>query len=166
MFKQPAMEHPAPRDAKPPEETWRLLFLNSADNIVHLKEASKKSGYVVVGVTTIKEAWAFLHGKDHVDVIVCAAHLEEESMFKFLKDVRANEVHSKVAFLILSLEPGTSGARMDRSTERAGMLLGADGYLVMPVFDAPELLAQIEKLLPEIPMLQQSATEKEKRDAE
>ena len=133
---------------------------------MHLKEACKKYGYVVVGVTTIQEAWAFLHGKDHVDVIVCAAHLEEESMFKFLKDVRANDVHGKVAFLILSLESGTSGARMDRSAERAGMLLGADGYLVMPVFDAPELLAQIKKLQPRVPMLQQSATVKEKRDAE
>ena len=120
----------------------------------------------MVGSTTIKEAWAFLDGKDHVDVIVCAAHLEEESMFQFLKDVRANEKHGKVAFLILSLEPGTSGARMDRSTERAGMLLGADGYLVMPVFDATELVAQIQKLQPAIPMLQQSATDKEKRDAE
>ena len=166
MSTQPALEHPASKDAKPPEETWRLLFLDSAENIVHLKEACKKRGYVVVGVTSIHEAWAFLRGKDHVDVIVCAAHLEEESMFKFLKDVRANEVHGKVAFLILSLEPGTSGARLDRSTERAGMLLGADGYLVMPMFDAPELLAQIKKLQPVIPTLQQSTSEKEKRDAE
>lgn len=87
-------------------------------------------------------------------------------MFQFLKDVRDNEKHGKAAFLILSLEPGTSGARMDRSTERAGMLLGADGYMVMPVFDAPELLAQIEKLKPSIPMLQQSTNAQEKREAE
>lgn len=87
-------------------------------------------------------------------------------MFQFLKDVRANERHGNAAFLILSLEPGQAGARMDRSTERAGMLLGADGYMVMPVFDAPELMAQIEKIQPLIPMLQQSTTEKEKRDAE
>ena len=166
MSKQASMEHPASKDAKSPEETWRLLFLDSADNVVHLKEACKKFGYVVVGATTIQEAWGFLDGKDHVDVIVCAAHLEEESMFKFLKDVRANDKHGKVAFLILSLEPGTSGARMDRSSRRAGMLLGADAYLVMPMFDAPELLAQIKQLQPVIPMLQQSTSEKEKRDAE
>ncbi len=166
MTKQPALEHPTSKDAKPPEETWRLLFLDSAEHIVYLKEACKKCGYVVVGATIIQEAWGFLNGKDHVDVIICAAHLEEESMFKFLKDVRANEVHGQVGFLILSLEPGTSGARMDRSSERAGMLLGADGYLVMPVFNAPELLAQIKKLQPRVPMLQQSATVEEKRNAE
>lgn len=166
MTTQPNLEHPSPQHAKSPMETWRVLFLDNAENIEQLKKACKKDGYAVVGSTTIKEAWAFLDGKDHVDVIVCAAHLEEESMFQFLKDVRANEKHGKVAFLILSLEPGTSGARMDRSTERAGMLLGADGYLVMPVFDATELVAQIQKLQPAIPVLQQSATDKEKRDAE
>lgn len=166
MINQPDIEHPSPQDAKSALETWRILFLDNADNIEQLKTSCKKGGYVVVGSTTIKEAWAFLDGKDHVDVIVCAAHLEEESMFQFLQDVRANEKHGKAAFLILSLEPGTAGARMDRSTERAGMLLGADGYLVMPVFDAAELIAQIQLLQPAIPMLQQSATDEEKKDAE
>lgn len=165
-MKQPDIEHPAAKDAKPPLQTWRILFLDSAENIEQLKSACKKCGYAVIGATTINEAWAFLDGKNHVDVIVCAAHLQEESMFQFLKDVRDNEKHGKAAFLILSLEPGTSGARLDRSTKRAGMLLGADGYMVMPVFDAPELLAQIEKLKPLIPMLQQSTNAQEKREAE
>ena len=162
----PNLENPSPQHAKSALETWRILFLDNTENIEQLKTACKKCGYAVVGSTSIQEAWTFLNGKDHVDVIVCAAHLEEESMFQFLKDVRANEKHSKVAFLILSLEPGTSGARLDRSTERAGVLLGADGYLVMPVFNAPELMDQIHKLQPAIPMLQQSATAEEKRNAE
>ena len=166
MTKQPNIEHPAVKDAKPPLETWRILFLDTTENIEQLKATCKECGYAVVGSTTIKEAWAFLEGKDHVDVIVCAAHLEDESMFQFLKDVRDNEKHGNAAFLILSLEPGEAGARMDRSTERAGMLLGADGYLIMPVFDAPELIAQIQKLQPRIPMLQQSTTAKEKREVE
>ena len=166
MTKQPNIEHPAAKDAKPPLETWRILFLDSTENIEQLKAACKKFGYAVVGSTTITEAWAFVNGEDHVDVIVCAAHLEEESMFQFLQDVRKSEKHGKAAFLILSLEPGEAGARMDRSTERAGVLLGADGYLIMPVFDAPELIAQIQKLQPRIPMLQQSSTAQEKRDAE
>ena len=120
----------------------------------------------MIGSTTLEEAWAFLEGKDHVDVIVCAAHLEEESMFKFLKDVRDHEIHNNAAFLILSLEPGAIGARLDQSAARAGIALGANGYLIMPVFDALELIAQIQKLQPDIPMLQQSATEEEKRLAE
>ena len=166
MTKQPSIEHPAPKDAKSPQETFRILFLDSPDNVVQLKEACKKDGYVVVGSTTIEEAWSFLNGKDHVDVIVCAAHLEEQSVFEFLQQVRKNKTHGDAAFLILSLEPSATGVRIDRSTERAGMLLGANGYLVMPVFDAPELIAEIRKLQPSIPVLQQSATPEEKRDAE
>lgn len=165
-MKQPDMEHPTPANAKPPMETWRILFLDSVEHTEQLKTACKEFGYVVVGATTVKGAWAFLNGKDHVDVIVCAAHLEEESMFQFLKDVRDNKQHSNASFLILSLETGASGARMDQSAERTGMLLGADGYLIMPIFDAPELMSQIRKLQPRIPMLQQAATEEEKRQAE
>ena len=166
MTKQPDIERPVAADAKPPQETWRILFLDSVENTVQLKEACKKVGYVVVGATTLKEAWAFIDGKDHVDVIVCAAHLEEGSMFQFLKDVRDNETHRNTAFLIVSLEPGAIGARVDRSTARTGIALGADGYLIMPVFDAAELIAQIQKLQPHIPMLQQSTTAEEKHKAE
>ena len=166
MTKQPEIEHPAPADAKPTEKTWRILFLDSIENIGELKEACKKAGYVVIGLTTIHEALAFLLEKDHVDVIVCAAHLEEESMFQFLKSVRDDEIHQNSAFLILSLEPGSVGAQVDLSTARAGMALGADGYLIMPEFDPAELIAQIEKLKPAVPLLQQSTTAEEKRKAE
>ncbi len=166
MTKQPQIEHPAPADAKLPQKTWRILFLDSLENIMQLKEACKKDGYAVIGAVTIDEAWAFIEGKDHVDVIVCAAHLEEESMFKFLKDVREHKTHFNAAFLILSLEPGAIGAQLDRSTARAGIALGANGYSIMPKFDAAELIAQIQKLQPDIPMLQQSASPEEKRNAE
>ena len=166
MTDQLVIERPAAADAKSPQETWRILFLDNADNITQLKNACKKVGYTVVASTTIQEAWEFLNGKNHVDVIVCAAHLEEESMFKFLKDVRDNDIHQKAAFLILSLEPGIIGAKLDRSTARAGMALGANGYLIMPAFDAAELIAQIQNLQPDTPMLQQSATAEEKRLAD
>lgn len=166
MTNEPHLEHPAPADAKPPKKTWRILFLDSIENIAQLKDACKKEGYVVIGLTTIKEALTFLQEKDHVDVIVCAAHLEEESMFQFLKSVRDDETHQNSAFLILSLEPGTVGARVDLSTARAGMALGADGYSIMPEFDPVELIAQIERLKPEVPLLQQCATPEEKRRAE
>ena len=56
-------------------------------------------------------------------MIVCAAHLEEESMFQFLKEVRDHKAHGTAAFLVLSLQPGETGARIDRSTECAGILL-------------------------------------------
>ena len=166
MAKEPKVEHPAPQDAKSPMKTWRILFLDSAENIEKLKDACKDVGYTVAGAITIEEAWAFLDGKDHADVIVCAAHLEEESMFGFLKGVRESEVHRNAKFLILSLAPGTLGARLHHSTASAGLALGADAYVDMPVFDPHKVVALIKKLQPPVPMLQKSATSEEKRRSE
>lgn len=166
MPKEPQLEHPAPEDARSPMKTWRILFLDSAENIERLKDAGKDAGYTVVGALTIREAWAFLDGKDHADVIVCAAHLEEESMFEFLQGVRNSEVHGNAKFLILSLEPSRRARDLHRSTASAAKALGADTYAIMPVFDPHELIALIKKLQPSVPMLQQSATEAEKRRSE
>jgi CheY-like chemotaxis protein len=163
---EPKLEHPTAENAKSPHQTWRILFLDSAENIEQLKGACKDAGYVVVGSTTIKDAWAFLDGKDHVDVIVCAAYLEGESLFDFLRGVRESKIHGDAMFLILSLEPGETGARLDRSTRSAAMALGADGYVIMPKFDPRELVVQIRHLQPDIPMLQQCNTSEEKRRSE
>lgn len=166
MSTEPEIERPTPGNAKEPQQTWRILFLDSVENIEQLKGACKDVGYVVVGALTIEEAWAFLNGKDHADVIVCAAHLEEESMFEFLRGVRDSEAHRNVRFLILSLHAGEAGARLDRSAASAGMLLGADAYAVMPVFDACALIAHIQKLQPRVPVLQLVVNSEEKRRAE
>jgi CheY-like chemotaxis protein len=164
--KEPPLERPAAADARSPGETWRILFLDKVESVEQLKGACKDAGYVVVGATTIEEAFAFLDGKDHADVIVCAAHLEEESMFEFLRRVREREVHQDVSFLILSLAAGETGSRLDRSAARAGILLGADSYVIMPVFDPVVLLEHVRRLRPRVPLLQQSATEEEERRAQ
>ena len=150
MKAEPQLEAPPPEKAKPPRQTWRVLFLDSAENVELLKRAGKDAGYAVVGATTIEEAWAFLDGKDHADVIVCAAHLKEESMFEFLKAVRESP-HRNARFLILSLHPGEIGARVDRLAAATGLLLGADDYTSMPTFDADRLVAHIRRLQPPVP---------------
>lgn len=154
MADEPELEYPDPDHARPPEQTWRILFLDRLEKVDLLKETCKERGYVVVGAETIAEAMACLEGKDHVDVIVCAAHLETGSMFTFLEKVRGNPQHSSTVFLILSLEPTAVGARLDRSAARAGMALGADAYLIMPIFDSGALLTQIRELQPAVPLLQ------------
>ncbi len=152
---EPELEHPTAANARCAKDTWRILFVDSHDNIEQLKTAGKDVGYAVVGACTLAEAWAFLDGKNHADVIVCAAYLENESLFEFLQAVRGNRLHSDAMFLILSLESGATAASLDASTRRAALALGADAYVVMPVFDAAELVAQIRKLQPDVPKLQQ-----------
>jgi hypothetical protein len=64
--------------------------------------------------------------------------------------------------MTLALEPGPTGVRVNNSTEKAARLLGADVFLNMPVFDASELLAEIHKLLPPVPKLQESKQSKDR----
>ncbi len=153
MKTEPDLEYPSERKALPPEETFRLLFLDSEHRVDRLKETCRQVGYVVVGATTIEEAMAFLEGKNHADVIVCGAHLEDQSVFSFLHRVRTDVRHRRSMFLILSLEPGASGARLDRTSARAAIVLGADAYVVMPLFDPDLLVSQIRELQPRVPAL-------------
>lgn len=165
MATEPPLEYPNPEDARAPEDTFRLLFLDQPEQVDRLKDACKDAGYVVVGADTIAEAMAFLEGKNHVDVIICGAHLEGESMFAFLQHVRGHAEHARSMFLILSLESGPHGSFLDRSAARVGMALGANAYAVMPVFDPVALVAHIRELQPAVPTLQQ-APELEKRRSE
>lgn len=155
MTREPPLEHPHPADSRPALQTWRLLFLDMHAHVERLKAACLDDGYTAVGAETPDQAMAFLEGTDHVDVVVCGAHLEIGSMIEFLARVRANALHERTQFMILSLEPGPAALRLERSTAQAGIVLGANIFVYMPVFDPDALLAQIRKLRPEIPVLQQ-----------
>jgi len=163
MTSEPEIEHPDPNDARNAANTWRILFVDSPERNETLKEACKEHGYDVIGAPTLTEAWLFLNGKDHVDVIVCAAHLENESMFEFLHGVRNsdNPLHRNAAFLILSLESGKIGTLTDKSAAATGLTLGADAFVSMPEFDVNTLVQHVRRLRPPVPILQQTANEVE-----
>jgi CheY-like chemotaxis protein len=144
-----------------PKDTFRILIMDTVAHTDQLKEACKNAGHSVVPAHTIREAFAFLDGTNHADVIVCAAYLEDESMFEFLRRLRKDLVHQDTAFMILALDPGSTGIRLNASVEFAGKTLGADAFIYMPVFDAARLIAEIKVLLPLIPALEKSRLEKE-----
>jgi len=136
----------------PPLKTYRILTLENRENIELLKVTCKLAGHQVVPVYTIGEAMAFLDTKDHVDVIISAVHLEEESVFEFIKKVKAPEsIHKDVPFVMLCMQPNPLAMVINKSTELAGKLMGADKYLYMPAFDADRLMAEVKPLLPAVP---------------
>jgi CheY-like chemotaxis protein len=138
---------------KPALETYRILTLEDAENIGKLKEACKSAGHEVVPVLTIRQAMEFLDTKDHVDVIISATHLQSESVFDFLRRVKAaDSVHRDVPFVMLCLEPGGLALMTSDVVESVAEIMGADHYILMPVFDADQLLSQIEPLFPPIPL--------------
>ncbi len=136
----------------PPRQTYRILTLENPENIEKLKEACKQAGHQVVPVLTINEAMRFLDTKDHVDIIVAAAHLQNESVFHFLQKVKSTECfHHQVKFVMLCADPGTLALATSPSVELAATLMGADKYLLMPKFDAAKLMEEIEPLFPRVP---------------
>lgn len=143
----------------PAKDTFRILFMDTVEHTDQLKKACKDAGHDVVTAHSIDEAFAFLDGEDHADVIVCAAHLEDESMFEFLKRLRADATHDDSTFMILALAPGPVGFKANNSAQNTGRLLGADMFVSMPVFDAPLLIAELKKLLPTIPKAERSKQE-------
>jgi CheY-like chemotaxis protein len=159
MPKPPDVEKACPERAA--KDTFRILIMDTVDHVNQLKEACKAAGHSVVPAHTIEEAFAFLDTTNHADVIICAAYLEDESMFEFLRRLRSNPVHKDSMFAILALEPGISGARTNSSTEQAGKLLGANAFINMPVFDPVQLIAEIRKLLPAVPWLEADKLKKE-----
>jgi CheY-like chemotaxis protein len=156
---EPKVE-PATADSKlPAKDTFRILIMDTVENTDQLKIACQDVGHSVVGAHSIDEAFAFLDGKDHADVIVCAAYLDDESIFEFLNRLRKDPIHMKTMFMTLALAPGRVGARSNSSTEKVGELLGADVFISMPLFDAAQLISEIKKLLPQVPALEISRLE-------
>jgi CheY-like chemotaxis protein len=165
MTDEPKVEPATPEAKLPAKDTFRILIMDTVEHTDKLKAACKDAGHDVVAAQSIKEAFAFLDGKDHADVIVCAAYLEDESMFEFLKRLRADPTHKNSMFMTLALAPGPVGAKVNDTTEKVGRVLGADAFISMPEFDAVQLVAEIQKLLPEVPMLEKAKKEDEKRGA-
>lgn len=161
--KEPEVETATPELAA--KDTFRILILDDIEHVNQLKVACKNAGHSVVPAHTVKEAMAFLDGHNHADVIVCAAYLEDENTFEFLKRLRKNPVHNNSMFMILALAPGPTGVKLNHSVEIAGHQLGADAFMSMPVFDPIQLIAAIKTLLPIVPWLQRSNLEyKEKKN--
>lgn len=136
----------------PPEQSYRILLLENPENVEKLKHACKRAGHQVVPCFTIAEAMRFLETKDHVDVIVAAAHLENESVFNFLQKVKRSDcILHKANFVMLCANPGVLATVTSPSVEVAANLMGADKYLLMPEFDAEKLMSELEELFPAVP---------------
>lgn len=154
---EPIIEHANPELAA--KDTFRILIMDSLEHTDQLKAACKEAGHSVVAAQTIKEAFAFLDNQDHADVIICAAYLQDQSLFDFLIRLRSEPSHADTMFMTLAFEAAPMGIKLNESTEKAGYALGADAFVNMPVFDPVLLIAEIKKLLPMVPKLERHRLE-------
>ncbi|MBP7861740.1 response regulator [bacterium] len=157
---EPKVEPAYPEKQLAAKNTFRILIIDTVENSDLLKSACKDVGHSVVSAQTIKDAFAFLNNENHADVIICAAYLENESMVEFLQELRKNPVHRHSMVMTLALAPGPIGHRLNTFTEKASQLFGADAFVSMPEFNAAQLISEISKLLPEMPMLEKDKKHK------
>jgi len=142
----PEIEQGALRRA---EDTYRVLVLDGKeDHMPRIVKACKEAGQEVVPCRSIKEAFAFLETKDHVDVIVTEAFMENESVFDFLKEAKVTPEHRDVPIVIMAAEPGAIGMFCMPGVAQAAETLGAYKFLVMPKFDEAHLAREIQAILP------------------
>jgi CheY-like chemotaxis protein len=155
--REPRVEPATPALAA--KDTFRILIVDTVEHTDMLKSVCKNAGHSVVAAQSIRESFTFLDGKDHADVIVCAAHLQDESVFEFLHRLRADATHHDCMFMILALSPGPVGAKLNETVRVAGRMLGADAFISMPTFDPELLISEIKALLPLVPKLERHRLE-------
>jgi PleD family two-component response regulator len=140
-IKRPASEHTE-------GECYRVLALGTPMHVDQLEEACLKAGHEVVAMTTIEDAMTFLETKNHVDIVICETHLLNESVFEFLKQVKADSMHANVRFMMLCTNASELAKFTSLSTEHAAILLGCDKYLLMQNLDIDRLAGEINLLMP------------------
>jgi CheY-like chemotaxis protein len=131
-------------------EAYRILVLDTAEHINRLERACREGGHEIVSVSHIAEGLEFLRRKDKVDVVVSAVHLEGESVFDFLREMKNDPVHCDVPFIMICSEPSEIAVYVNEHIEQAAEVLGADKYLMMDEYDGGRLLREIEASLPDL----------------
>ncbi|MDZ4836601.1 MAG: hypothetical protein SGJ27_22720 [Candidatus Melainabacteria bacterium] len=134
---------------RPVDDCYRILVLDVKSNhLDEIKEACKAVGQEVVGVTSIAEGLTFLNTKDHVDVVIAEAFLQNESVFDFLAKLKMKPMHADVPVMLIADEPSQVGTLCLPSVEVTAKLMGAGKFLFMPEFDIKRLMREIEAMLP------------------
>lgn len=148
------IEHP--KQSRPDGKIFRILVLDAPGRVEELTLICTELGHEVVPVLTIREGVDFMDRQDHVDVIVSAAHLADESVFDFLRLIKSSPLHKEVPFMLICAEPGELGKFVNTVVEKAATVLGAAKYVVMEPYDARRLMREIHALLPDtIPLKDQ-----------
>lgn len=138
-----------PEKHKDPKHTFRIMVLDNQENINTLTEACRKAGHQVVPVLRISEGMNFLDTKDHIDIVVSRVHLEHESVFDFLKEVKSRPQHKDVRFMMVCENPGELAKAVDETVRTAAEIMGVDKYLTMNGYDVKRLIKEIAAIVPD-----------------
>jgi response regulator RpfG family c-di-GMP phosphodiesterase len=131
-----------------PSKIYRIMVLDTKENISLLTEACLRDGHEVVPVLTIGEGMHFLNTKDHIDIVISRVHIENESVFDFLKEVKSRDQHKDVRFMMICSNPSEFAKAVDETVRTAAEIMGVDKYLTMSTHDIGRLMKEIEAIIP------------------
>jgi len=133
---------------RPPEETFRIMVLDTPDHIEALTLACELDGHQVVPVTSIASGMRFLDTKDRIDIVISTIHLEEESVFDFFRVLRSKPEHKDVKFMMICSSSTDFSLAVNDAIETAAQVMGVDKYLMMKNYDVTRLVKELEAMLP------------------
>ena len=97
---------------------------------------------------TIAEGMHFLNTEDHIDVVISRVHIENESVFDFLKEIKSRDQHKDVRFMMICSDPSEFAKAVDETVRTAAEIMGVDKYLTMKTYDVEKLMKEIEAIIP------------------
>lgn len=122
----------------------RILLVDNLESNLELGRILLEArGYQVVTAKHAEDALAFLKQKsDTINLIVSDINMPDKDGFDFIKEVKANPVLAKIAFVFLTATYWTD------SVKKEGLKLGADKFIFRPA-DPRAIVTEIEEVIPE-----------------
>jgi DNA-binding NtrC family response regulator len=135
---------------RPENDNYRILVLiQRDDHLVTIKDSCEAVGQEVVSFSTLESALHFLETKDHVDVCIAEAFLENESSFDFLRRMRNIPHHSKVPVMLVAWNPGEVAKFCAESMASTSNIMGAYKFLIMPDLNVDQMMKEVQAVLPD-----------------
>ncbi len=126
-----------------------LVTMADGDERKRIAECLERFAHSVTKADTFHIAMEILRSTDF-DLILCDVHLQNGgSVFDFLRWVKGDPHLVSTPFVCYSAEPAEVGKYLADGVRTAARALGAARYIVMPSFDGPTLLHELEWLIPE-----------------
>jgi response regulator RpfG family c-di-GMP phosphodiesterase len=132
----------------PSKKLRTLIFLEDRPAAIHEVSAHRDllCDHLIV-VSSSYQARILLRSLDSVDAIVSDVHLENESVFDFLRYVKSKTEYSHIPFVFLCIKPSRFTKSANDSLQIAATALGADCYLLMEEFDITKLQSQLTQCI-------------------
>lgn len=134
---------------RPQDDPYRILVLvESEEHLAKIKVSCAALGQEVVSFLNLEQAFTFLETKDHVDVCIAEAFLQDESSLDFLRRMKHMPDHSKVPVMLVAWEPGEVARFCAETVASTSTMLGAYKVLIMPDFDVEQMMREVQAVLP------------------